>query len=1087
MCFADGRTSDRLWRRKAGIRKFVLNDAGSLLRDCIDVEVNGNTESYVWVDAEFFRRFLRCDRGVDQLLSSSGSLIRHKHLLCEHNKLHPRVARKGKLLPRQMFDAYVSILKGENALLQEAEASKGENDVVDCTITPSTNMFCAECSKSYQTDLSKKLESLKNIKNLYDALDGPADDSSLYINEGEDPTCSEDAYAYVISRQTATKYKKHVVSLIKTFAKFDEGATLAENEVTTGSQIIFEGLDALDLSKFEFDQLSNNEHEQLKEAPAKEVPDKLDKLFNSNVTCKYEMLISAFLPVSSTLLTHTLSAGPHGKCNVSGNGRVVRVVSWKTWTMLKKVFPDAIEHTIERVVKNGSKGVSKSAIDGCPECQAERASIDRLKVELENWSKESRENFELKGLLQGNRTVEREIEVHNFTTAVNGCRLVHRTDIQTWRNALAKMNKIKSDDTSTTLLKSHVESIAFPSYHSVVLEFERQPVEKMLTSLRSLICRAHKLVIKTAIFRNCADSSNDKDHSHQLSECIAVLSDEEYCAYISSLAELLRILNSDTESNVMGSVGSPVVLDGVKPFLSEVRKITNSYHPAIRMCVEKDQSSSNDILVFSLHGSTKEFLLSPSVCGCETCMKEFAPLLQAPKVGDDDRVENISIDSDDEKFEASRKVPNHGSAAADPIIVESDIDDKYSAPDTFSLRSYEVDPKSTLEDVLRDLRSLSALPAESDTSELNFLRRSTRKRKARYPYGSLLKEGSVKVGLHHNMAALRLLLYEKCEVPVSGRKLILVMSSNNGKHLEALEIKFEWGQKQLQELADDMKEQVPPENETPLDPSTQLLLLYQKEEGGNAPGLHETVMDSLLQLANLEPPDSKDSTSNIKKNKRDRPSERGFRGTLLQSSSAPTSNPSERDAKKQSSSDESSPAVVVPAVSIIVSAVSDDDKDDAQSAQEPTKTPRIVLSDISSDDEILKSPPFARKKPKPHARQFNDAPETNRSKIVVESDSMDEDEDQNDDERKNTPKVCQDVTPEKSLDQEMMINDCLDDELRNAVLSSLLDAVDKPVDQSNCWDAACWAVANNPNEKNQSALLDIALAKYIENQLLFDS
>jgi hypothetical protein len=188
-----------------------------------------------------------------------------------------------------MFNAYVSLLGGERALLlQESQTANVEKDINDCTITPSTNLFCSKCSQSYRGVLSKKLDSLKNIKNLYDALDATTDDSPLFYDEGEDPTSPEEAYAYVISRQVATKYRKCVAALMKTLAKFEEGATLGEDEVSSDSQPIFEGLDALDLSIFQFGQLSGNADKKKNGTTNDENPDKLDKLFNSNVTCESE-------------------------------------------------------------------------------------------------------------------------------------------------------------------------------------------------------------------------------------------------------------------------------------------------------------------------------------------------------------------------------------------------------------------------------------------------------------------------------------------------------------------------------------------------------------------------------------------------------------------------------------------------------------------------------------------------------------------------------------------------------------------------------------------------------------------------------
>jgi hypothetical protein len=77
------------------------------------------------------------------------------------------------------------------------------------------------------------------------------------------------------------------------------------------------------------------------------------------------------------------------------------------------------------------------------------------------------------------------------------------------------------------------------------------------------------------------------------------------------------------------------------------------------------------------------------------------------------------------------------SIAADLIFGESDLEDcsrPSSTPDTsISLRTFEVKHNASLDDTLTSLKTVSALPIDSDSSEVSsfFLRRSSRKRKSR--------------------------------------------------------------------------------------------------------------------------------------------------------------------------------------------------------------------------------------------------------------------------------------------------------------------------------------------------------------------
>lgn len=746
----------------------------------------------------------------------------------------------------------------------------------------------------------------------------------------------------------------------------------------------------------------------------------------------------------------------------------MRFVHWSVWSTLKKIFPRAIEHKEKRTLASGD---NSSEDNGCPECEVERASKDLLRTELENWATETKENFDLKVLYGGKSAISREKEVHNFTNGKNGVRLVHGADIKTWRKAvstLADPSKIEATDTAT--LKAVVEDIAFPSYHRVVLEFERLPVERLLSSLRSLICGEHKYSIKCAVFQDLENPPMERDsHKKQLAKNITVLSDDEYRAYIASLAGLLRILN--TEDSFIGSVGSPVVIDDVKKhptFLKEIRQVTESYHPTIRLHADDDNDKPGNSLAFSLDGSDKVFGLNPRLCVCETCKKEFAPLLEldaADSASVDEKLERVSVDANGSVSSVPTGGSKHGSAAADPILVESDHDDGADAlPNTFDLRVFEISRNASIEEVTNSLQSVTAITSEAEPSSLsNFIRRSTRKRKSKYPSGCLLSEDTVKVSLYHNIAALRLRLYEKCEVGLSGNKLILVVLGEDGKLAESLEIQFDWGPKQLSELVDDVKARTKIVCED-FEPAASLILLHQKQNEVDSSSLHETVMDSLLEIANLDPSGPTGNNNNEIKRINNRPAERGFRGTLLSSGSAPKNDQNEEVVEKKAISD--------------AYAVSDEDKDDSCAVVEDSPPKKAsLLSDSSSEDELPPSA-FSPKDTNKRKREYQEAPKG--PKVIVENDSSE-------DERRA---VCSlQGLPvsgsENSVDssrRRRASQKAADDVLTEEVVAALQKIVAQPAEVVKSWDAASWAIMQNPSIKGLDGLVDIAFAKYLENQ-----
>jgi hypothetical protein len=219
-------------------------------------------------------------------------------------------------------------------------------------------------------------------------------------------------------------------------------------------------------------------------------------------------------------------------------------------------------------------------------------------------------------------------------------------------------------------------------------------------------------------------------------------------------------------------------------------------------------------------------------------------------------------------------------------------------------------------------------------------------------------------------------------------------------------------------------------------------------------------MDSLLQLANLENPDSaKHEKSN--KRKRSRSSERGFQGTLLHSSAPSATN--------QGADSNGNKTMAKPDVSTI----SDEEKDGPIVCAESEVTeekPQVVLNDSSENDELQASSPFLREVISGTKTIVEcESPGGTKHKIaehlvnggVVEGDAC----------------VVLDGQGKKAI--EIETNDR--DQLQEDLVASILKLLGDHADQSKCWDAVEWSLKTNPQEKNQEVLLDGAIGKYFSS------
>ena len=704
--------------------------------------------------------------------------------------------------------------------------------------------------------------------------------------------------------------------------------------------------------------------------------------------------------------------GPHGNCN-DFSLRVVRYVPYKTWTKIKEVFPNAIEHKILMYTVDGVVRKPNIDDDGCLHCRMDKDAIMNLTSDIERWAKETKGNFALKNLLDGKKISVGEIAIHNFDSAQSNCRLVHRDDITNFCKSvrlLVRLSKLRMSEYSE--LKNYVEKIAFPSYHSVVLDFEKQSNARLLQSIRSLTCCEHKRVIKSAIFDSTAVDGEVQQRC-QLSNNIAVLSDEEYNSYITALAELLIVLNSDyhkqegVEDDLKENLSSSTLFEDVKNF-------STSCHPAITMA-SGGNISSDEVLLFSLDGNSKEFSIMPGFCNHETCKKDFVPLTQKKAEVIAESVSIDSIDAGGRNTGARRKSDCRiGSIAMTPIIVESDLEDYVDTADNRQkIRVFECKGDSALIDTLQSLRTVVGTPkSANDTGGLDLgLRRSTRKRRTKFPIGCITCEESIDIGLHHNIAALRLLLFQNCQIPL-GCKLSFAISLGDDSEPKGLDITFDESSKTLNEIIDHLKTTDGSFGDVvDSNPSEHYFLLYQVDKGDKSGDIEATLMDSFLQVSNIESPNSKGNTAKGGK-KRKRSLERGFQGSLLQSSTAPRV----VDEQKSRERDDSRCRI-------------DDSKGDRTRAR---------LNSVISDDEI------------------DDVP-TNAEKDTVS--------DFSDVEVATVPSPPpQDASYSKIGDERQM-----------ELVCKLIELTDSK-DESRCFEAISWAIKSNP-KFSEEEVMDAALSK----------
>ena len=268
-CIKDSEAADRLRRRRDGI----LNDLFSTDRP-LELLYDNVDPPPVWVPGAFLRRFFSCsDRFEDDLAKDIvGDVIKTGDSLCEHGQvgIHPRSARRGKLLPRVVYETIVASLYEERESLLADQVKVSDERQDGFVVSPSESMFCQECVDEFCLNVRPKLELLEDLLFLFEELDTKSDDASIEYETGTVFGCEKEKFVYIVARRFCTALKDHIKLIMKNVTAVDAESFPVEEKLLPVFESIAEGIEAIDMKDLEVTENSN-----------------VDKYVNSLVTCKF--------------------------------------------------------------------------------------------------------------------------------------------------------------------------------------------------------------------------------------------------------------------------------------------------------------------------------------------------------------------------------------------------------------------------------------------------------------------------------------------------------------------------------------------------------------------------------------------------------------------------------------------------------------------------------------------------------------------------------------------------------------------------------------------------------------------------------
>lgn len=322
-------------------------------------------------------------------------------------------------------------------------------------------------------------------------------------------------------------------------------------------------------------------------------------------------------------------------------------------------------------------------------------------------------------------------------------RILHEDDLGNWKKFLAAFkNRLLKGESSVDAETRKIIQPPVPWDSNAILSLDTncESVETLRlcnllkSCIRPIACRKHKRPIRAALFYE-TDTIRDRP-SQFLHRNYCFVTEATYFALQANWISLARILDTEAE------LRSP-------DMIVDVDTDINWYHPS---CSIIGASAEFSPYTFTQSNETStRFFLQTNCCTDSDCERAFLSWSKTDQVLRGPDVPSPS--------QASGMVC--GSAADDPISIDCDQESSQTT-DFVSVRVYEAQKNCSLDVILEDIASLTGMGETSTSDNIQTLRRSTRKKKARFPFGMINSENNITISLKSNVAALRLLLYERC-------------------------------------------------------------------------------------------------------------------------------------------------------------------------------------------------------------------------------------------------------------------------------------------------------------------------------------
>jgi hypothetical protein len=700
---------------------------------------------------------------------------------------------------------------------------------------------------------------------------------------------------------------------------------------------------------------------------------------------------------------------------------------------LKELFPKAIMHRIRKVETGGAVEMT----DSCPECEAEGNAVDNLSVRLCGLAKFCTSS-ECKAL--GCEDVAKLIP---GTTV----RLVHSSELRAFQKFVTDFKRTSKKGNDN--IESQLRKVLEPQNPCVASRVPRAKSARTLSTgeskrlsflsswTRPLLCKEHSLPIRAAVL----DSPSGSTDIAGLRDRVAILDEGSYRSFVSQLAAVAVVMEPSKEA-----LADTDTDEEVNVFLAEASDLLDSLdiddcYPKSELVVHRSPVSPETQFTFASNHLGTTMAVCGGFCEDAACNEAFLEW-----ENQEDLLGSSTVAS-------ARN--GHGTAASDPIAVDSDIDDRKGS-DTFILRVIEAEGDADNDAILMALDQYSGTPSADST-----LRRSSRRKKARMPIGVLINEQNVEADICHNAAALRLLLFESLNgsfelnhrlqlavaapAPPSKEPITLdvedsiasVAATSQVQPPKLVSIDFLRNESSLFELCHDGL----PDNKAKdkdFSPKEHLILVRQsiKDESAKECCPEDHLMDFLIGLSNVLSKDAKQSDSNSDRKRKTRFQERGFTGTFLSSAPQPLSKATSTNGENNGSdggTDKEDNIVTV----------SNESKEDGSEVRKKTRLSAVVeLTDDSKESSPASS----------SSTKSSTAGDDNGAKRDGRDPSASPDENDNDN------------------------NDDAGDRVFQVV--EVLLKNERGVNQSDAWDCADWAVSKYPEMRDISKLANNAYNKY---------